>query len=162
MSGGKGGTASPAGSALSKGPWVGLGGLTLGLEPGPSGGQDRPVGGEGRTMTVQMRWGRPSTLCLGPPRKKQVGRGRQGGMRCFWNSWGKMLFLFPSFQIKSLPYWKEAFLISSYHSLGLTLGWSVYRTGEMSVPVFLHPPPSPGLAVGSACQWAGSCAQHWE
>ena len=35
------------------------------MEPGPSGGLDRPVGGEGRTKTVQKRWGRPSALCLG-------------------------------------------------------------------------------------------------
>jgi len=58
---------------------VGLSRLTLGLEPGPSGGQDRPVGGEGRTVTIQKRWGRPSALCLGPPRKKQVGKGRKAG-----------------------------------------------------------------------------------
>ena len=28
---------------------------------------------------IQKRWGRPSALCLGPPRKKQVGKGRKAG-----------------------------------------------------------------------------------
>ena len=102
---------------------MGLSRLTLGLEPGPSGGQDRPVGGEGRTVTIQKRWGRPSALCLGPPRKKQVGKGRKAGWdEALLNSWGKMLFLFPPFQIKSLPH-SEGSLSHKLLSLpGFTFG----------------------------------------
>ena len=101
---------------------MGLGRLTLGLEPGPSGGLDRPVGGEGRTKTVQKRWGRPSALCLGPPRKKQVRSRRQSRMSHSETRGGKCFFFFLLFKLKVSPTWKEAFLISSYHSLGLPLG----------------------------------------
>ena len=100
---------------------MGLGRLTLGLEPGPSGGRDRPVGGEGRTKTVQKRWGRPSALCLGPPRKKQVRSSRQGGMS-HSETRGETLFLFPSFQIKSLPHWEGSLSHKLLSLPGFTFG----------------------------------------
>ena len=84
----KGGTASPAGSALNR-PRVGLSGWTLGLDPGPSGRRGRKVGEGGSTKMLQKRWDRPSALCLGPPRKKQAASRSQGRGRCFEALGGK-------------------------------------------------------------------------
>lgn len=63
---------------------MGLGRLTLGLEPGPSGGQDRPVGGEGRTMTVQMRSGQTLYPLSWASKEEASGKGKAG--------WDEVLF----------------------------------------------------------------------